>query len=159
MHLGRTPLRVTGYSMLSALGRGREAHLEALSTAATGLGPAPMPLPFDTAVGEVRTELPELPAELRRDTFKVQGCLSQVWFVPEDRGDQRLHWQGDSDSAIVKGLIAVLQVLYAGKSAEEVAEVDIDGIFGQIGLERHLSMNRRNGFYAMVQRLRDFAAA
>jgi len=104
-------------------------------------------------------KLPELPTELRQDTFKVQGCLSQVWFVPEDRGDERLHWKGDSDSAIVKGLIAVLQVLYAGKTASEVSEVDIDEVFGQIGLERHLSMNRRNGFYAMVQRLRDFAAA
>ena len=71
MHLGRTPLRVTGYSMLSALGRGREAHLEALSTAATGLGPAPMPLPFDTAVGEVRSELPELPADLAPRTTRI----------------------------------------------------------------------------------------
>ncbi len=104
-------------------------------------------------------KLPELPAELKQDAFKVQGCLSQVWFVPEDQGDGRLHWKGDSDSAIVKGLIAVLQVLYAGKTPAEVGQVDIDGIFGQIGLERHLSMNRRNGFYAMVQRLRDFAAA
>ena len=104
-------------------------------------------------------KLPDLPPELKQDAFKVQGCLSQVWFIPEDRGDGRLHWQGDSDSAIVKGLIAVLQVLYAGKTPSEVAAVDIDGIFHQIGLERHLSMNRRNGFYAMVQRLRDFAAA
>ncbi len=104
-------------------------------------------------------KLPDLPAELKQDAFKVQGCLSQVWFVPEDRGDQRLHWKGDSDSAIVKGLIAILVVLYAGRTAAEVAAVDVDAIFGKIGLERHLSMNRRNGFYAMVQRLRDFATA
>lgn len=95
---------------------------------------------------------------LKSDASKVQGCLSQVWFVQTDPASGRLHWQGDSDSAIVKGLIGVLQVLYAGKTPAEVAAVDIDGIFGRIGLERHLSMNRRNGFYAMVQRLRDFAA-
>jgi cysteine desulfuration protein SufE len=104
-------------------------------------------------------KLPELPAELKQDAFKVQGCLSQVWFVPEDLGDARLHWKGDSDSAIVKGLIAVLLVIYDGKTPEEVGAVDIDDLFGQIGLERHLSMNRRNGFYAMVQRLKDFATA
>jgi cysteine desulfuration protein SufE len=104
-------------------------------------------------------KLPEMPPELKTDDSKVEGCLSQVWFVRTEPDSGRLHWLGDSDSSIVKGLIAVLQVLYAGKTPEEVAAVDIDGIFGQIGLERHLSMNRRNGFFAMVQRLRDFAAA
>ncbi len=104
-------------------------------------------------------KLPEMSDALKTEQSKVRGCLSQVWFVRTDEASGRLHWVGDSDSAIVKGLIAVLQVLYAGKTPDEVAAVDIDGIFGQIGLERHLSMNRRNGFYAMVTKLRDFAAS
>ena len=63
--LGMPPLRVTGYSILSALGDGRQAHLDALAAGRTGLGPSPIVLPFQTAVGAVRTALPELPAELR----------------------------------------------------------------------------------------------
>ncbi|MFT7677402.1 MAG: 3-oxoacyl-[acyl-carrier-protein] synthase-1 [Planctomycetota bacterium] len=65
------PLRVTGYSMLSALGATRAEHLDALSNGRTGLGPAPMPLPFDTAVGQVRAELPELPAELASRSTRI----------------------------------------------------------------------------------------
>lgn len=103
-------------------------------------------------------KLPPMDDALKNDASKVRGCLSQVWFVRTDEDSGRLHWLGDSDSAIVKGLIAVLQVLYAGKTPQEVAAVDIDGIFATIGLEQHLSMNRRNGFYAMVSKLREFAA-
>jgi len=68
---GKTPLRVTGYSLLSALGANRTQHLEALSAGRTGLGPAPMPLPFETAVGEVRCQLPNLPAPLAERSTRI----------------------------------------------------------------------------------------
>jgi len=58
------PLRVTGYSMLSALGGSRPEHLTALRAGRTGLGPSPLPLPFQTAVGAVHTPLQELPGDL-----------------------------------------------------------------------------------------------
>jgi len=102
-------------------------------------------------------KLPDMPDAEKVDENKVRGCLSQVWFVPTEEQPGRLSWRGDSDSSIVKGLIAILQILYSGKTPEEVAAVDIDGIFEDIGLQRHLSMNRRNGFYAMVTKLREFA--
>jgi 3-oxoacyl-[acyl-carrier-protein] synthase-1 len=58
------PLLVTGYSMLSALGRGRQHHLDALASGTTGLGPSPIPLEFATATGDVKIELPELPTDM-----------------------------------------------------------------------------------------------
>jgi len=58
------PLLVTGYSMLSALGMGRQQHLDALKNGKTGLGPSPIPLDFDTATGAVRVDLPELPTHM-----------------------------------------------------------------------------------------------
>ena len=36
---------------------------------------------------------------------------------------------------------------------------DIKEIFSKLDLEEHLSYNRRNGFYAMVQRIREMAQA
>lgn len=59
------PMPVTGYSMLSALGVGRGEHLAALAAGRTGLGPSPLPLDFETAVGAVRAPLPELDGALR----------------------------------------------------------------------------------------------
>tara|TARA_R110002072_G_scaffold303070_1_gene492782 strand:- start:12798 stop:13961 length:1164 start_codon:yes stop_codon:yes gene_type:complete len=58
------PLLVTGYSMLSALGMGRQQHIDALAAGTTGLGPSPIPLDFETATGDVKIELPELPTDM-----------------------------------------------------------------------------------------------
>lgn len=102
--------------------------------------------------------LPDMPPGLKTDENKVRGCMSEVWFSKQP-DSERLRWLGDSDAAIVRGLIAVLHVLYDGRSFGEAAAVDVEQVFEQIGLGGHLSMNRRNGFFAMVERLRAYAAA
>lgn len=104
-------------------------------------------------------KLPPMADADKTDANKVRGCMSQVWFQQQASDDGRLHWVGDSDAAIVRGLIAILYVLYEGRTPAEAEQVDVDAVFGQIGLERHLSMNLRNGFYAMVSKLREFAAS
>ncbi|MFT4626302.1 MAG: cysteine desulfuration protein SufE [Myxococcota bacterium] len=103
-------------------------------------------------------KLPPLADEERCPETKVEGCLSQVWFARRDRGDGRLWFDADSDSAIVRGLIGVLRVLYLGSTPAEVAAVDIEGLFGAIGLQEHLTVNRRNGFFSMVGRIQRFSA-
>ena len=56
---------MTGYSLLTALGKGRQQHLDALASGTTGLGPSPIAVDFETATGAVRVELPELPKDLQ----------------------------------------------------------------------------------------------
>jgi len=101
-------------------------------------------------------QLPAMPESERTDENKVRGCMSQVWFVQRAGGD-RLVWQGDSDAVIVRGLIAVLQVLYGSVTRVDALQVDVEGVFDRLGLKNHLSMNRRNGFFSMVTRLRSYA--
>ena len=52
-------------------------------------------------------KLPPLADEFRQEVFKVKGCVSQVYVVGQ-LVDGTLHWQGDSDAAITKGLLALL---------------------------------------------------
>lgn len=100
--------------------------------------------------------LPHMPAELKNDSNKVEGCVSQVWLVSEREGD-RLHFQADSDAHIVRGLIGLLLMAFQDKPPEDILDVDIEAEFQNLGLEKHLSPNRRNGFYAMVGRIREMA--
>ena len=95
------------------------------------------------------------------DVYKVKGCTSQVWLVPEviEATPPRFQFRGDSDAHIVKGLVALIVGLYSGKTAEEMMALDIRAVFDQLGLAEHLSPNRRNGFFAMVDRIQDLAAA
>ncbi|WP_212525726.1 SufE family protein [Actibacterium sp. MT2.3-13A] len=93
---------------------------------------------------------------------KVEGCASQVWLVPqiEGQGPQAvLTFRGDSDAMIVRGLIAVLVALYSGLSVSEVLKVDAPAELARLGLHDHLSAQRSNGLRAMVERIRETAAA
>ena len=103
-------------------------------------------------------KLPALPDAWKTDATKVRGCMSQVWLVP---GGEPAHFAfaADSDSSIVKGLIAVLATVFSGKSAREASDADAEEAFRTLGLEQHLSPNRRNGFVAMVGRIKAAAKA
>ena len=107
---------------------------------------------------ELGNGLAPLSDEEHNDTNKVEGCVSQVWLVNDGDG-RNLSFRGDSDAHIVRGLVAILLDLYAGKSAREIADYDAEGAFQKLGLSEHLTPQRSNGFYAMVQRIRNDAAA
>jgi cysteine desulfuration protein SufE len=85
--------------------------------------------------------------------------MSQVWMALGWDADGRLVMVADSDAQIVKGLIAVLSALYAGRLKAEAAAIDVESEFGKLGLDQHLSPNRRNGFFSMVERVKSFIAA
>jgi len=72
------PLRVTGWSVLSALGTTHEQNMAALAAGRTGLGPPPFELPFATAVGAVTTELPELPPGLAPWSTRLARMTAQL---------------------------------------------------------------------------------
>ena len=97
-------------------------------------------------------KLPALDAAHKTDENVVEGCTSRVWMVGEIK-DGKLYLQADSDAHIVRGLIAILLSSYNGHTLEEVKNIDIKKAFQTIGLDQHLSPNRRNGFFAMVERI------
>ena len=112
---------------------------------------------------ELGHELEPLPAEAHNDANKVRGCVSQVWLEREERTDPAgrtvLHYRGDSDSHLVRGLIAIAIALFSDHPPEQIRAVDALGAFRELGLEQHLTPQRSNGVRAMVQRIRADAAA
>jgi len=107
---------------------------------------------------ELGKAMPPLPDEFKVPALKVDGCASQVWLRPVV-AEGCFDFQGDSDAMIVRGLIAVVHALYAGRPVAEVAQVDAAAAFRQLGLDEHLSSQRSNGLRAMVERIRSVAAA
>ena len=96
-------------------------------------------------------KLEPLDDEERNEATRVRGCMSQVWLVADESNDDKLHFRGDSDAHIVRGLIGVLLMIYSDKTPKEIAEIDINQIFIDLNLEQHITMNRRNGLYSMVE--------
>ncbi len=101
--------------------------------------------------------LPAMEEGLKNDQTLVRGCVSRVWIMSSFDDEGKLQLIADSDAHIVRGLIAIVLIAYQGKKASEIADVDIKGMFEQIGLNQHLSPNRRNGFFAMVERVRELS--
>lgn len=103
-------------------------------------------------------QLPLMEDSLKTEQSKVRGCMSQVWMVLGWNNAGQLTFLADSDAQIVRGLIAVLRVVFDGKTAEEIRAVDVDATFRRLGMDQHLSPNRRNGFFSMVERVRAFTS-
>ena len=106
---------------------------------------------------EMGRALDPLSPEEHSDTYKVQGCVSQVWLVLDTDANGRLTIRGDSDAQIVKGLVALLIRLYAGRPPAEAAAIDARDVLSRIGRNEQLSPQRSNGLTAMVARIRAVA--
>lgn len=103
-------------------------------------------------------ELPALPAEKQSDDNIVEGCMSTVWMATDiSASDQPVMIHADSDSLIVKGLIAVLLAFYHGKTAQQIVDSDVSEYLTSLGLNQHLSPQRRNGLFSMIKRLNALA--
>jgi len=96
----------------------------------------------------------------KTDRNRINGCQSNVWIVSEvaeENGEKRLHFRADSDSTIVRGLIALLHNVYDDQTPRAVLDFDIDGFVQRVGLDQHLSIGRRNGMAGMIARLKNEA--
>jgi cysteine desulfuration protein SufE len=89
-------------------------------------------------------KLAPLPEEFRREAFKVKGCVSQVYVVGQ-LANGTLHWQGDSDAQITKGLLALLIEGMEGLTPSQVAAID-PAFLQATGLQASLTPSRANGF-------------
>ncbi len=107
-------------------------------------------------------QLPELAPEEKTEENRVHGCQSHVWLAarvePGSDGMPHVWFHANSDAMIVAGLIAVLSLMYNGKSAREILDIDPRSAFKRLDLDKHLSSARRNGLLGMVQRVRRIAA-
>ena len=105
-------------------------------------------------------QLPGFPDDERVEENYVHGCQSQVWLIHRyDEDSGKLFLLIDSDAMIVRGLAAIILVALNGKTPRELLATDIDELFEQLDLFRHISPTRGNGLRAMVGKIRDIAAA
>ncbi|MDA8564169.1 SufE family protein [Mariniblastus sp.] len=103
-------------------------------------------------------EMPAMSADKQSDENIVEGCMSTVWMATDiPASDQPVVIHADSDSLIVKGLIAVLLAFYHDKTAQQIVDADVSGYLTSLGLNQHLSPQRRNGLFSMIKRLNALA--
>jgi len=111
---------------------------------------------------ELGKALPDLPDAEKTEAAKVRGCASQVWLVSEKadgpENDPVMTYRGDSDSFIVRGLVAIVLAVASGRKASDIMKMDAAGLLDEFGLGEHLTAQRANGLRSMVERIKSEAA-
>lgn len=110
-------------------------------------------------IEELGKKLLPMPVELKSEENRVRGCQSTVHIALRQRPGSAdvVEFIADSDAGLVRGLIAILQKLFSGQRAADIAAFDVTNFFRRIGLENNLVLGRRVGLAAMVERIRAFA--
>jgi cysteine desulfuration protein SufE len=112
---------------------------------------------------ELGKALEPLPETSHNEDTKVRGCVSQVWIESEPRADAQgrpvLHFRGDSDSHLVRGLIAITLALFSDREPQAILDEDARKTFTELGLESHLTPQRSNGVRSMIDRIKADARA
>jgi cysteine desulfuration protein SufE len=110
---------------------------------------------------ELGEKLPPMPDALKTEANKVKGCMSQVWVSAwrDATHPQLIYFYGDCDTSIIKGVLAVLIQLTAGKTIAAIEQLDVDELFARLNLDEHLSPNRHVGVYAIVALMKQQALA
>lgn len=100
-------------------------------------------------------ELTPIESEYKTDSYKINGCQSQVW-LHAWKSDGKVHFEADSDAIITKGIIALLIRALNDLSPEEILNADL-AFIDEIGLKEHLSPTRANGLLSMIKQMKLYA--
>ncbi|MFS2225436.1 cysteine desulfurase sulfur acceptor subunit CsdE [Pantoea sp. B65] len=96
-------------------------------------------------------QLPPLPEELKNRQIELSGCENRVWLGHQQLADGTLHFYGDSEGRIVRGLLAVLLTAIEGQTAAALRTQDPLTLFDQLGLRQQLSSSRSSGLQALAE--------
>lgn len=105
---------------------------------------------------EIGERLAPMSPDLKTDANRVMECMSLVHVAPRpipDRPD-RLAFEGDCDTAIIKGVVALLVGLFSDKTPAEIESLDVESLFEALQLQENLSPNRHVGVYAIVNKMK-----
>ena len=91
-----------------------------------------------------------LPAEKQTEQYAIVGCQSSVW-IDVTLIEGKVSLLGNSDAALVKGLVAIVCMLLNDKTPSELLNTNIKTIFAQLGLQQQLTPARNQGLEAMVR--------
>ena len=111
-----------------------------------------------TLLIDLGRKLEPMPDVLKTDATLVRGCSAQVWLYPLPNTSGRLHFLADSNSAITKGIVALVLSIVQDKSAQDVLATDIFAALAPFQLAKHLTSRRTQGIPNMIALVQETAA-
>ena len=75
---------------------------------------------------ELGEKLPHMPEANRTEERRVAACMSKVWIraYPDPDNSEQIRFEGECDTAVIKGVLALLIELTSGKTAQAIQLLD-----------------------------------
>ena len=106
---------------------------------------------------DIGRKSPEFEEDDRIRQHEMDGCMATVWIIQTQK-DECYYYQGDSNAAIVKGLVTIITQALSGHTQKELKEVDIH-VIEKLGLGTGLTARRQVGMMAMVDHIKKLSGA
>ena len=87
---------------------------------------------------------------------KVDGCASQVWLIIKEEEVNKetvLELKADSDSFLVKGLLAIIISIFSGKTPSNIIKINYNNELEKLNLKENISQQRSNGLTAVINKV------
>ncbi len=111
------------------------------------------------AVIALGDHIPPLAEGDKIDANLLHGCQATVWVVHHvDPVTGLLYFLCDSDSRIVRGLLACLLCLYNAQKPADILSIQAKPWLEEVGLVRHIASTRSNGLWAMLGKMKAVAS-
>ncbi|MCV2525196.1 MAG: SufE family protein [Candidatus Lightella neohaematopini] len=105
---------------------------------------------------ELGQQLPLFPNKYKISKYLIPDCQSQVWIVLTNHNN-KVNLQGHSDALIVKGLIAVVFILYRDLNLTELINFNIYSLLNNLNLNKYLTVSRNHGLRSIIKNIKDQA--
>lgn len=100
--------------------------------------------------------LPKFPQVLRTNKYLVTGCQSYTWIALmqdstiDNKKKDLIKFYGDSDAAIIKGIIVIIFSVYQNLDVKSIINFNINSFLKQLNLIQHLTMSRAQGIHSIL---------
>ena len=105
---------------------------------------------------DIGKSLDSLSEDDHNDKNKVDGCASQVWLIVQEKTIQEktiLELKADSDSFLVRGLLAIILAIFSEKTPTEILKTDYIIELKKLNLQENISQQRSNGLTAVINKV------
>lgn len=99
---------------------------------------------------ELGKKLKIMPKIFYKKENLIPGCQSYVWIKLIKLKNNKVKFFGDSDSDIVKGLIAIVFFAYHNMQKEKILSFNIHNLLEEISLKKYLTFSRSQGLLSII---------
>lgn len=104
---------------------------------------------------EFGKNMPLMEENYKTEANLMNGCQSNVW-ITSRLENSKVIYQADSDTLIIRGIIAILLKVVNYQSPEDISSMDLR-FLDDIGLSSNLSPSRANGLASIVNYIKNCA--